>query len=76
MKTLDIYMNYPYIEILDKGYNIQEVKEYPDEIDPDNWIEYYNMPEFDIYGETDIYEVFGKIIEKLNYDEFNIIWLE
>ena len=72
MKTLDIYMNYPYIEILDKGYNIQEVKEYPDETDPDNWIEYYNMPEFDIYGETDIYEVFGKIIEKLNYDEFNI----
>lgn len=76
MKTLDIYMNYPYIEILDKGYNIQEVKEYPDETDLDNWIEYYNMPEFDIYGETDIYEVFGKIIEKLNYDEFNIIWLE
>lgn len=76
MKTLDIYMNYPYIEILDKGYNIQEVKEYPDETDPDNWIEYYNMPEFDIYGENDIYEVFGKITEKLNYDEFNIIWLE
>lgn len=76
MKTLDIYMNYPYIEILDKGYNIQEVKEYPDETDPDNWIEYYNMPEFDIYGENDIYEVFDKIIEKLNYDDFNIIWLE
>lgn len=76
MKTLDIYMNYPYIEILDKGYDIQEVREYPDETDPDNWIEFYSISEFDIYGENDIYEVFGKITEKLNYDDFNIIWLE
>lgn len=76
MKILDIYMNYPYIEILDKGYDIQEVREYPDETDPDNWKEFYSVPEFNIYSENDIYEVFGKITEKLNYDDFNIIWLE
>jgi len=76
MKTLEIKIYYPSIEFLDCGFNIEEVREYPDETDPDNWIEFYSVPEFDIYGENDIYDVFCKITEKLNYDDFNVKCLE
>ena len=50
MKTLEIKIYYPSIEFLDCGFNIEEVREYPDETDPDNWIESYCIPELNLWG--------------------------
>lgn len=48
MKTLEIKIYYPSIEFLDCDFNIEEVREYPDETDPDNWIESYCIPELNL----------------------------
>ena len=76
MKILKIYMNYPYIEILNKGYDIQEVREYPDETDPDNWIESYCIPELNLWGFDTVDDLLFEIAKKYGYDDFNVKCLE
>ena len=69
MKTLEIKINYPSIEFLDYGFNIEEVREYPDETDPDNWIENYCIPELNLWGFDDVIELLREVSKKYGYDD-------
>ena len=69
MKTLEIKINYPSIEFLDYGFNIEEVREYPDETDPDNWIESYCIPKLNLWGFDDVIELLREVSKKYGYDD-------
>lgn len=76
MKTLEIKIYYPSIEFLDCGFNIEEVREYPDETDPDNWIESYCIPELNLWGFDTVDDLLFEIAKKYGYDDFNVKCLE
>lgn len=76
MKTLEIKIYYPSIEFLDCGFNIEEVREYPDETDLDNWIESYCIPELNLWGFDTVDDLLFEIAKKYGYDDFNVKCLE
>lgn len=72
MKILKIKINYPTIEFLDYSFNVDEFHEYPDETDPNNWKEYYCIPELNLWGFDDLYNLLLEISKHFGYDDYII----